>query len=265
MPLGMRGLRGCNSSKTMVSMRVPQTSHWLASALWLCSCDSNVSSLDQIYSRPGDGPVTCGFNLDDKNAVSTDAINSALDRAQLEASVVHLYSHHAPNTVDVSTIALVVQAAETRGLRSTTYRELVADAPAPLQGALALSFDDRSIDSWLELLPLFSAHHTRVTFFISAFTTFEEKDLQGLRRLADAGHDIQYHSTRHENAVTYSDSHGIDQYVRDDIEPGLAAMRGAGFDPIVFAYPFGARNAELDQTLATYFPLLRGSHFSCPR
>jgi hypothetical protein len=41
-------------------------------------------------------------------------------------------------------------------------------------------------------------------------------------------------------------------------------MREAGFDPITFAYPFGARTAELDEALLQHFRLLRAIRYTCP-
>lgn len=234
---------------------------WVGSVLG-AGCDTSLAELDAIYSRPGDGPITCGISVDNKNTVSNDAIAVGLDKAQAEELVVHLYSHKPAGTVDESTIEQVIASAADRDLPFVTYRELLE--PTGAHG-LALSFDDHDIVGWHGLLPLFERYRARVTFFISAFEGLSAGDRALLHELAAAGHDIEYHSTWHEDAEDYAAAAGVEQYVLDDIRPGLAAMRADGFDPQVFAYPFGARTAATDAAVLAELPLVRGSYFNCPR
>jgi peptidoglycan/xylan/chitin deacetylase (PgdA/CDA1 family) len=229
----------------------------------LAGCDVSASAIDNIFSDGFDQPVVCGLNLDDKNSVSTDAINASLDRAQLEGKVVHLYSHRANASVDLSTLETVLAGAADRGLATVTYRELV-DGVRP-GAALALSFDDAFIDTWVGLLPLFADYDAHVTFFISRYGELDAAGLAGLRQLADAGHAVEYHSTSHRNAKEVVAERGAAGYVDLDITPGLVAMQAGGYQPRVFAYPFGARDEATDVALRGQFPLLRASHFSCPR
>lgn len=231
---------------------------WVVFAAALSGCGTNV---DNIYSRGADHDVLCGLNIDNKNAVSNDAIALVLDRAQVEQVVVHLYTHRPAGTVDESTIELVIAGAADRNMNFVTYREL---AEGTATEGLAFGFDDRDLDGWHPLRALFDLYGAKVTFFISEFHTLTPEQRAKLHDLAGDGHAIEYHSTSHENAATYARELGIDRYLAEDILPDLEAMRADGFDPQVFAYPFGARTAETDAALLQQFRLLRAIHSTCP-
>ena len=230
--------------------------------LALAGCDARLAEYDDIYSYGADHFVLCGMTVDDKSSVSVDEIGAALDRAQIDGTTLHLYAHKPTRTVEASTIETVLASAADRGLDFATYRELAA---REVPGSLALSFDDRDLVGWTSLRPAFDRYDARVTFFISDFFTLDEVELAQLWDLADDGHDIQFHSTNHENAEAYSAEHGVDAYVADDILPGLEGMRAAGFDPTIFAYPYGARTPATDEALRPHFAHLRAIHSTCPR
>jgi hypothetical protein len=228
------------------------------------ACDASLSATDAIYSHGADGPIMCGFNLDNKNSVSLDAIAVGLDRAQVDGTVIHLYTHRPAGTVDASTIESVLAAAADRGMSFVTYRQLVDGTNAP--SGLAFSFDDHDIAGWYPLRDIFDRYDAKVTFFISGFTDWlGPEDRVELHQLEAEGHAVEYHSTYHFDAAAYTAANGIDAYVADDILPALTDMRANGFDPKVFAYPFGSRTAETDAALLQLFPMLRASNFACPR
>lgn len=228
----------------------------------LAGCDVTLSEIDNIYSHGADHRVLCGISIDNKNTVSADAIAVGLDRATVDETILHLYSHKPNGTIDESTLEQVVAGAADRDMNFVTYAEL-ADGTAT-QG-LALSFDDHDVVGWNALLPMFEIYGARVTFFISHYTLINDEERRLVRNLADAGHAIEYHSTAHQNAETYSAENGVEAYITDDILPGLAAMRADRYNPRVFAYPFGARTAATDEAVLAHFPLVRASHFNCPR
>ncbi|HEY5920396.1 MAG TPA: polysaccharide deacetylase family protein [Kofleriaceae bacterium] len=227
----------------------------------LAGCDVTLSAMDNIYSRGADHPVLCAISVDNKNAVSADAIAAGLDRAQVEEVVIHLYTHKPAGTVDESTIEQVLAAAADRGMPFVTYREL---AEGTATHGLAFSFDDHDLDGWHPLRELFDLYGAKVTFFISAYEGFSDVGKAKLRDLHADGHSIDYHSTNHKDAEAYAAEFGVDRYVADEIVPALELMRADGFDPKVFAYPFGSRTAETDTAVLEHFPLLRASHFNCP-
>jgi hypothetical protein len=216
-----------------------------------------------IYSDPGDGPVMCSLTIDDANAPGADDLDSFLDRAKGERAVVHLYAHKpGGGTVSTRRIEKLLSHARRRGLSIVTYRELAEGWRGG--AALALSFDDAHVDAWYELRSMLASYHAHVTFFVSKFEHLTDDQRRKLHDLEADGHDIEFHGSEHRNARTYVAEHGMDAYFTDEIEPGLAAMRADGFDPIVFAYPFGARTAELDAALESEFALIRATSGGCP-
>lgn len=233
----------------------------LAFAALLWGCDSSLSEMDNIYSRGADRRVLCGLSVDNKNLVSADAIAAGLDRAQVDGTVLHLYSHRPAGTVDESTIELVLAGAADRDLGFVTYRDLADGTKA---AGLAFSFDDRDLAGWHPLRPLFDRYGAKVTFFISQFSVLDDDEVRMLRDLAADGHAIEYHSTNHFNAEEFAASNGIDRYIAEDILPDLQRMREAGFDPTSFAYPFGARTPAIDEAVLQHFQLLRAIRYTCP-
>lgn len=225
-------------------------------------CDTTLSTYDVIYSHGADHYVLCAQNIDDKNSVTADEIGEALSRAKLDGTTVHFYAHRPGGTVEVSTVEDTLAAAVARGVGFATYADLDA---GEVPGSLALSFDDHNIASWIAMRPAFAHYRARVTFFVSAYTLVEDADRAALDVLAADGHDIEYHSVAHLNAERYTAEHGVAAYVADEIVPALEAMRAAGYDTRIFAYPFGARTEETDRALEPYFDHLRAIRSTCPQ
>lgn len=221
-----------------------------------------MAGYDEIY---GDGTrhyVMCGDSIDDKFAMTTGALEAGMTRAANVRHPLHLYAHAPSVTVSLSRVEAVLESAERHGLQLVTYDEV---ARARLPGSVALSFDDHNIAAWTTLRPLLARYDAHVTFFVSEFENLSDDERAQLRQLADDGHDIEYHSTHHLNAVQYTAEHGIEAYVADEIVPGLTAMRQAGYRTQIFAYPFGARSTETDDALRPYFTHLRAIRTTCPR
>ena len=231
----------------------------LVAFLW--GCDASISEMDNIYSKGADREVLCGFSVDNKNVVSTDAIAAGLDRAQIELTVLHLYAHLPAKTIDESTLELVLAGAADRDMDFVTYRDL---AEGTKTTGLAFSFDGPYIAGWHPLRPLFDRYGAKVTFFISSFWRLNDDEVRMVRDLAADGHAIEYHSTNHVDAEEFAGANGIERYLEEDVFPDLQRMRAAGFDPISFAYPYGARTAATDAALLQHFKLLRAIRFTCP-
>ena len=212
----------------------------------------------------------CGVNLDTSANTSIDSVDSALDRARNRGQVAELYAHHPGDTVPVSKIEHVLAAARDRGLRFVTYDDFARSRDAV--AGLALSFDDTAIDAWYSLRPLFQRYGARVTFFVSRYAFVGPDQHDELHQLADDGHAIEAHSVLHLRAPDYVEQHGLNAYVREEVDPSIAILRGEGFDVQAFAYPFGARTGELDAAIAKRVPVLRSVAFTyemigdpCPR
>ena len=226
-----------------------------------CGGGVTLDEMDNIYSRGMDRSVVCAMNVDDKNSFGEAELGQALERARADGTILHVYAHRPGDTVAVSTLEALLAGAASRGLPFVTYRDLVDGVTG---GGLALSFDDHNIEAWTATEPLFDRYGARVTLFISAYHSFLDSERAMLRALDADGHDIEYHSTHHDDARTYTADHGIQAYLDEDIAPDLEAMRADGYDPKVFAYPFGDRSDATDAALLAMFPLLRASHAMCP-
>jgi peptidoglycan/xylan/chitin deacetylase (PgdA/CDA1 family) len=205
--------------------------------------------------------VACAALADDTR-FSMDSVQGALRRAHDERRVVQIFLHDPGKTVSPGRLEAILSTATELGLRFVTYRELAAGVPKG--PGIALSFDDWYTHDWAQERPLFDSYGAQVTFFVSDYDGFGDKDRKELRSLADDGHDIEYHSTRHQDAPKYVREHGMAEYLAKDIDPALAVMRADGYDPIVFAYPLGFRTRELDVALLARFALLRATTDECP-
>jgi hypothetical protein len=220
-----------------------------------------LDEMDNVYSHGAERPVVCAMNIDDKNQIGEAELGQALDRARGDGTILHVYAHRPGDTLDVRSLEELLAGAVSRGLPFVTYRELLVGVTG---GGLALSFDDHNLEAWTATEPLFARYDARVTLFISSYHVFLDSERTMLRALEAEGHDIEYHSTHHDDARSYTADHGIQAYLDEDIAPDLEAMRADGYDPKVFAYPFGDRTDATDAALLAVFPLLRASHAMCP-
>jgi hypothetical protein len=240
----------------------------LVAAFGLASCggsgERTLADQDGIYVSADDDGVECAA-LVDEGRFPSDWVFAAMDRARDEHRIVQLFSHDPGKTVTPERLEAVLGGAEARGLRFYTYRELAEATEVPAGGGVVFSFDDWYTYDWIKVRGLLDAHGVRATFFVSDYDKFTAQQKIDLRLLADDGHDIEYHSTRHQDAPKYVAEHGMAEYLRKDIDPALAVMQADGYDPIVFAYPLGRRTEELDRVLLQRFALLRATSDQCPR
>ncbi len=237
----------------------------------LAGCQAPGEDVDGAF-YDGDGrAVHCALGLDTVTRNSLASIDTALDRAAARGEVVELYAHDPGRTVEVETLAHVLEGATARGLPFVTY---AAFARGGVTGpGLALSFDDTSISSWYALRPLLQQHAARVTFFVSRYHKVDTERRALLHELAADGHDIEAHSVLHLRAPEYVEDFGVEAYLADEVRPSIEILRADGFEISAFAYPFGARTGELDHALLAEVPLLRSVSFSytgviaspCPR
>ena len=246
--MGMRGV-------------VPATAV-LAGLAGLAACDATLATHDDVFSRGADHLVLCAQSIDDTYGLGVPEIADALDRADADGTTLHLYTHTPGETVAMTTLEGVLAAVTDRHMQFATYDDLNA---GEVPGSLALSFDDHAVAAWSAMRPMLDHHGARVTFFISSFLTLTDDERAQIQQLADDGHDIEYHSTNHFDAVSYSMAAGMDAYLDDDIVPGLDAIGAAGYTTPIFAYPYGARDDATDAALSQYFTHLRAIRSTCPR
>jgi hypothetical protein len=227
----------------------------------LVACDATLASRDDVFSHGADHLVLCAENIDDVYGVGVPEIADALDRAEADGATLHLYTHTPGKTVAMTKIEGVLAAVADRHMQFATYDDLNA---GEVPGSLALSFDDHAVAAWTAMRPVLDHYGARVTFFISTFLTLTDDERAQVQQLADDGHDIEYHSTNHFDAVSYSMTVGMNTYLDDDIFPALDAMHAAGYATPIFAYPHGARDDDTDAALSQYFAHLRAIRTTCP-
>jgi peptidoglycan/xylan/chitin deacetylase (PgdA/CDA1 family) len=122
---------------------------------------------------------------------------------------------------------------------------------------IAISFDDRFIEEWYALRPLFQKYDAKVTFFITCSDGLQIEEIEKLKQLEADGHEIGFHGTIHGKSTELI-TLGSDKYVETELTPGLKWMADAGFYPTSYAHPGGNHNVQVDSVLlANGFKILR--------
>lgn len=210
---------------------------------------------DATFDLWGGQRVLCGVGVDG-TAVGLDQIERGMRRAVARDEVLILFGHDIGHTIARDRVDAILAAADRAGVPTVTFPDL-ADPALANHAGLVLAFDDRFVDDWYAARDVFTRHDARVTFFVSNYGELTRAQIGLLHALAGDGHAIEAHGMGHRDAPDYVDEHGLDDYLRVEIDSELAAMRADGFAPTTFAYPEGDRTAELDAALLTRFALLR--------
>jgi peptidoglycan/xylan/chitin deacetylase (PgdA/CDA1 family) len=127
-----------------------------------------------------------------------------------------------------------------------------------LDPGVALTFDDASLDNWLELLPLFQKYEAHATFFICTACTDNPLDKTKVIQLYDAGNEIGSHSQHHFHIKEYLNAHSLSDYYKFEIAPSLQFFDSLNIPVTSFAYPYGEHTTESDEYLSKYFQKIRG-------
>lgn len=228
-----------------------------------CNDEVPIDVHDEVYLDPrAPAQVTCAASVE-WHRVLEGSIDDALGRAVHDDAIVELFAHDPGETVPRKKLEAMLALVADRQMPFVTYRQIVTGgAPG---GSLALSFDDAAVDDWFAMRPIFDRRGAKVTFFVSNYDTLGARQRKELRELASDGHDIELHSLHHLAAPEYAAAHGIAGYLADEIDPAMALMTADGFDPIVFAYPYGYRNQALDAALLERFAMVRSVWNECDR
>ena len=132
-----------------------------------------------------------------------------------------------------------------------------------MTGLMTLTFDDASRSQLDRGLPVLEQAGARGVLFAPTGllgTWFEREpllDLDGLRRLAEAGWEIGSHTVSHARLA----KDGRSLLTRAEIERELRGSRSwlasRGFRPIALAYPYGRFNDEVEALAAGLYSYLR--------
>ena len=123
------------------------------------------------------------------------------------------------------------------------------------RGTLCLTFDDQFFANWIKADAIFKQYDAHVTFFVHG--NLNEKCIESMKILQNAGHAIGLHGFRHTRAVDYLKKHGAAAYTANEIMKQLEVCRKNGISIRAFAYPFSQNSAETDQELFKNFDFLR--------
>lgn len=115
------------------------------------------------------------------------------------------------------------------------------------RGAVCLTFDDGHFDKWVEVIPLFKRYDAHATFFATGDVT--ERVIGNAKKLLAEGHTVGTHGLRHRDAPPTIKQLGAEKYVKDEIQPQLAAFTRAGIAVTCHAYANNRRDEESDEAL----------------
>lgn len=209
-----------------------------------------------------DRKVLCSFSIDDLTAPSPSLlIEEQIQYAAGERRVMLVHAHTPGVTVSRDQLDHVMTLADQAGLDYFGYDDL---SPGPRRPGIAIAFDDNSVDEWLSVRDLLTAHHARVTFFVSRYDELTDDQRFGLDRLAADGHDIDAHSVHHIHAPDYIHAHGVDAYVNDEVLPSLAALDQRGYHPTSYAYPWGQYTDAANALILQHVARIRVTLGTCP-
>jgi peptidoglycan/xylan/chitin deacetylase (PgdA/CDA1 family) len=113
------------------------------------------------------------------------------------------------------------------------------------------------VDTWYSWRAWLRTHHAHITFFVSGYDSLTDEQRAELRELAADGHDVEAHGKAHENAVDFVAAHGLEAYLRNEVEPSKQVLVDSGYPVVAFAYPYGAHTAAIDEAVLRDFNLVR--------
>jgi peptidoglycan/xylan/chitin deacetylase (PgdA/CDA1 family) len=215
--------------------------------------------MGEVYYRWDDRRVLCAVGLDTVSGNDVESVEHGLDRAAADGSVLMLFTHAPGRTMPVDKLEAVLAHADAIGLPALTFRDLVDGPP---RAGYSISYDDSDVDAWYATRDLLARYDARVSLFLTRYDQLGDTERAELRELADLGHDVEAHTVRHLRAPDYVEEHGLRAYLDDEALPSIERLRDDGYDPVAFAYPFGARTSEIDAALLDHVQLLRSVSFS---
>jgi peptidoglycan/xylan/chitin deacetylase (PgdA/CDA1 family) len=113
------------------------------------------------------------------------------------------------------------------------------------KAGIVISLDDAYLHEWFEADKVLSKYDWKATFCVCRIDSIGKQQLQKLHQLQDEGYEIASHGYHRYNAVTFVKANGIDQYIKQEIDPMIASMKRLNFNITSFAYPYGERSSEL--------------------
>ena len=138
--------------------------------------------------------------------------------------------------------------------------------------AIFLSFDDKFIKEWFDLLGFLREFDMKVTFYISVLYSkigdrVERKPITDeewgmLKEIRANGHTIGYHGYHHLNMQRVIKESGTPKagrrnYINQEINTGVEIFKKNDFNIRHFSYPYGVHEKIMDKYLLKRFDTLR--------
>jgi hypothetical protein len=223
-------------------------------------CSVPLDEVDTVFYSWNGNRVFCAKNIDELTGINRTEILEAMERARNQQQVLQLFAHTPGKTVSIPMLDFVFAAAVERGLPFLTYRDLLDDS-SPRAG-ISFSFDDSAVSQWVGVRDLLKQYNVRASFFVSRYYRFDAALKLQLRQLAADGHQIEAHGRTHQRSPNYVESYGVRALLDEEVLPSLQLLAADGFNPQIFAYPFGARTSETDAAIMPYVQAVRSLSFT---
>ncbi|PZX92599.1 polysaccharide deacetylase [Flavobacterium aquariorum] len=139
--------------------------------------------------------------------------------------------------------------------------EKKAEKLKPYQAGVVISFDDAYVDEWFYADKVLKKYNWKATFCVCRIDSIGAPQIKKLLELQKEGHEIAGHGYHHYNAVKFVAAHGINEYVKQEIDPMMASMKRFSFNVTSFAYPYGERSDAIDKALTPKYKVIRGRAF----
>jgi len=209
-------------------------------------------------ARSGDAPLTIKFT-DQSTGTSPltyawDFNNDGVNESELQNPSFTF------DSVGTFTVKLYLTNAVGSDVETKTDY-ITVTPPGTSHAGVALTFDDNSVDAWYAARGIFLKYNAHVTFFISNFNALDQDEITKLKTLQADGHEIAFHGYNHEDEVEYLQSHTLNEYLNNEIIRGINLMKSQGFNPVNFAYPYGADDPAARPALGAYFGHMRDTYY----
>lgn len=145
--------------------------------------------------------------------------------------------------------------------KSTSKTNLIDSSiliPNAIGPGLVLSVDDQNgPESWFNIRQFLLDSGVRLTFYVHHFDILDNTNMNILKQLQADGHEIGHHTRTHPVLGQYVTSYGLKTYVKNEITSIMDTMHLLGYNPVNFAYPYGAWTYKSDSALLNYFFSIR--------
>lgn len=133
--------------------------------------------------------------------------------------------------------------------------------PKLYRAGVVLSFDDAYVNEWFNTDQKLKQYSWKGTFCVCKINTLKHAQIKKLLELQKEGHEIAGHGLHHYHAEKFVAKYGLNEYLKQEINPMLNLMNFYGLKVTSFVYPYGGRNTKLDATLLNKFKIVRGRAF----